>query len=505
MIDLRDYQAEAVAWIEASWERLPQIGKRRSVVYQLPTGGGKTPIQAALRPDLVIAPGVDLCRQLKARVGCEVLTTTAAARWLKEGRALPPARRVCFDEARSVTSAGVGPVVDWYIAQGARVALFDATPETAQGQGLGRWADDLRQGPSVRELVRRGYLVPSRVFSAEQGRGLARRPVDAWLDLAACGRVLKVGERRYQTPAGRSRRALVFCRDKAHARATVGEFEEVRIPVAFIGDETPEIERQRLLGWTSEDGVFHPGALAEGSVWVLVCAQLLRQGIDIPEVDLVISARAFDSEPLARQAWGRGMRVCPEIGKVDCVMVDLVGGIVERVGLPDDERVWSLEGEACRTTTGEPLPPCVQCRACLAWGRGGACKALVLRGGAWVECGAVLPPPPPPRVQARDLVEVFALDAPEQKAQALVRFVGEAYLAGLAKGKRDKELSNAAWSGAHRWRAKYPAERLDRRAVGRAIRDVGLVRLVLRAWGRILGWGRDLKRGPRQQTIRGVE
>ena len=498
---------------------MPLAGLRPAVVYQLPTGGGKTPMQAALverarehgLTAAVMAPGIDLCRQLRPRVGCDVhLTTTLAARFKAGGAAaLPRADVWLVDEARCITSAGVSPVVLALQAQGARMAFFDATPETAQGMGLAQWADDLRQGPSVRELVKAGYLVPSRVFSAEQGRGLAMIPADAWLHLYWYGRILRIGEREpviASGPLGRKRRALVFARDKAHARSIVAEFAAKGIPAAFIGDDTKEDERRRLLGWTDAHGTFRTGALARGEVLALVCASLLRQGIDIPEIELVISARAFDSEPLARQAWGRGMRVCPEIGKVDCVMVDLVGGIVDRVGLPDDERVWSLEGTACRPVGELGMPAIVQCRACGAWGRGGRCAAMVSRNGLYVECGHELPPPPPPRVMVRDLVEVFAGDSQEQRARTLLRFVGEAWLSGLAKGKRGKDLIKAGWSGAYRWAAKYPVRDTDGgtravkpppRDVARAIRDVGMARLVVLAWGRILGLcdeGEDMSR-----------
>ena len=124
---------------------------------------------------------------------------------------------------------------------------------------------------------------------------------------------------------------------------------------------------------------------------------------------------------------------------------------------------------------------------------------LVPRGGLWVECGFALPPPPPPRVLARDLVEVFADDSSEQKARTLTRFVGEAWLSGLAKGKTGRDLIKAGWSGAYRWSAKYPGMgKPPPREVARAMRDVGIARLALMAWGRVMGLceneGEDMSR-----------
>lgn len=438
---LRPYQAELASWVPDAWTRLLDAGKRPSVVVQLPTGGGKTPIQAAIveacPPPLrcaVLAPGLDLCRQLRARVGCEVHLTTTLASWYKRGRRLPDLDVVLVDEARCITSPGVAPVIEEYLRRGARLALFDATPETAQGQGLGQWADALRQGPPVRELINAGWLVPTRVFSCDPGRGLARSPVDVWIEVARYGKILERGERgdTWQgLPRGRRRRrTLVFCRDKAHARATVAEFAVKGVPAAYIGEDTPIAERQRLLGWTAEDGVFRPGALARGEVWALACAQILRQGIDIPEIEMILVGRAADSEPLARQIIGRGMRTWIEGGKVDLFLVDLVGGLVEKHGLPDDHREWTLDGTACRPAGSEPLAPLVKCRNCHSWGRGGKC----------LFCGFALPPPPPPPVLARDLVEVRQAEPEAVKRERLYRFVREAF--GRSMGK---QLQEHAW------------------------------------------------------------
>lgn len=467
---LRPYQAELAAWVPDAWTRLLDAGKRSSVVVQLPTGGGKTAIQAAIvqacPPPLrcaVLAPGLDLCRQLRARVGCEVHLTTTLASWHKRGRRLPDLDVVLVDEARCITSPGVAPVIEEYLRRGARLALFDATPETAQGQGLGQWADALQQGPPVRELIAAGWLVPTRVFSCDPGRGLARSPVDVWIEVAKHGKILERGERAVDLGRGcrRRRRTLVFCRDKAHARAVVAEFMASGIPAAYIGEDTPIAERQRLLGWTSENGEFHPGALARGEEWALACAQILRQGIDIPEIEMIMVARAADSEPLARQIIGRGMRTWIDGGKVDLFLVDLVGGLVEKHGLPDDHREWTLDGTACRVPGSEPLPPCVKCRNCHAWGRGGEC----------VFCGFALPPPPPPPVLARDLVEVRQGEPAAVKQERLYRFVREAYRSALGRGKRGADAERSAWAGIKRYEATQ-GQRLPGREALRVIREV---------------------------------
>ncbi len=39
------------------------------------------------------------------------------------------------------------------------------------------------------------------------------------------------------------------------------------------------------------------------------------------------------------------------------------------------------------------LPPCIQCRGCLSWGRSGTCSAKIMRGGQYLECGCAVPRP----------------------------------------------------------------------------------------------------------------
>lgn len=445
MTDLRLYQSRAVEWTLATWAKLRSEGRRTSVVVQLPTGGGKSRIIRALAPQLVIAPGVDLCAQLRETTGARVETTTLLASRLRRGEALPEAHRVAVDEARWVCAPGSSAVVEWYLSQGAEVALFDATPATAQGQGLGQWAEELLQAASVQELIAARHLVPWRVLGPAQPQDeLAATPYEAWS----------------QATPGET--AIVFCRDKAHARTTAEDFQRHGVTAAVITDDTPPGLRRSMLA-----------GLADGSIKVAVCAQILRQGIDVPRVSAIILARAVGSLPLYLQAVGRGGR--PFEGKDCCTVLDL-RGCAHAHGLPEDDRIWNLSGVAVRPAI-EALPPCVRCKECLSWGRGGVCQI----------CGAVLPPPPPPRVRAADLVDIRAArDSAEEKRATLVRYVEEAYRGAIARGKQGPEADRSAWAGAHRYEGTYrqkPARIDVLRAIAEARRVVGAQQTLINVGG----------------------
>jgi len=83
----------------------------------------------------------------------------------------------------------------------------------------------------------------------------------------------------------------------------------------------------------------------------------------LPAVETIILARACGTVSSFLQACGRGLRPSPETGKRRCLVLDLTGAAILH-GLPDDERVWSLEGAPRRV--GKALAPLARCQACFA-------------------------------------------------------------------------------------------------------------------------------------------
>jgi superfamily II DNA or RNA helicase len=189
-------------------------------------------------------------------------------------------------------------------------------------------------GPGVRELTAQGHLVPAEVLSppAPLEGGLALDPVEAYAKHAA------------------GSRALVFC-------TTVEQAENVArrmpVPTQTVLGETPRDIRRTVRE-----------RVTSGELHVLVGCSAFLEGFDLPAIETVILARALGTCSAYLQAVGRGLRVSPSTGKRRCLVVDLTGAAVLH-GLPDDSRVWSLEGAAVRRTV-EALSPLARCRACFA-------------------------------------------------------------------------------------------------------------------------------------------
>lgn len=393
---LRDYQEEA----RDTAERLLPNLARRSMVIQACTGAGKTEIANSLRPDVVVAPGIDLVRQLRGRIqGASVHTIQSLSASLDRGEELPKAKRVVLDEGRCAAAPKWCRVPEWYTEHGAELVILDATPATSTGHGLGKWADYIHQVSSMEELVSQGHIVPYRVVPSD---GINEKPVDVWLQKA------------------NGRRALAFCRDKRHASRSVAEFIAAGIPAAVIADDTPEAMRCELLGYTDESGAWVQGSLARGDIWVLVCAHILRQGIDIPEVEAILLDRACSSYFLFQQAIGRGSRPCLAIGKKDCLVVDMRGDMTDKHGLPTDHKIWSLGEKAMRDAFDLAEPSVCSVASCATYGRGDTCRT----------CGAKLPLP-------------FSMEAKRANCYKFVR--------QLLRG------GGHAWDAKNRYKALYDA------------------------------------------------
>jgi hypothetical protein len=92
-----------------------------------------------------------------------------------------------------------------------------------------------------------------------------------------------------------------------------------------------------------------------------VCnVQVLTEGWDCPPVSCVIVGRRVGSQALWMQMTGRGLR--PDPGKRDCLLLDLCG-MAHVLGLPDEDRIYSLDGEGI--ALARPVDSHVRvCRVC---------------------------------------------------------------------------------------------------------------------------------------------
>ncbi len=416
----RPYQARIFDQVAAA------LSEVRTVCLQSGTGSGKTFMAAEI---LKRAVARGYCCLFLAHLDTlvedthERLTEAGVhAGFVQAGRVATPDAPVQVASVATVHSRGLRPRADLIIPdechrgmsrmwQGvfslypdAAILGLSATPQRADGRALGDTFDRLIIGPTNRELVRDGYLVPCDVLAPPMPTegGLAMDPVDAYVE---------------HTPG---QRAIVFAANIAHAEDLCARFATAGYPAACIIGETSRDDRRRVRE-----------ALTEGTLRVVVGVSVFLEGWDVPCIEVVILARPFSHVGGFLQAIGRGLRPSLETGKTRCTALDLRGA-VNLHGLPEDDRIWSLSGAAC--VLAEALPALARCSSCLA---------VFRPRKTCPRCGAdVRAEPKIPRVlsRAEKLANVSRLPRSEQDRR---------YLAAMARRRRDLEWP-AAWAWAKR-------------------------------------------------------
>jgi superfamily II DNA or RNA helicase len=127
-------------------------------------------------------------------------------------------------------------------------------------------------------------------------------------------------------------RSIAYCVSVEHARRTASAFNSAGIRAEYLSAGTPEKRRKQIL----DD-------FRAGVIGVLCNVGIISEGVSIDEVTCCMLLRPTESVALGVQQMMRCMRYLP--GKT-AKIIDFVGNYT-RIGLPDDDRKWSL-GESLK-------------------------------------------------------------------------------------------------------------------------------------------------------------
>jgi len=392
-ITLRPYQLTAIAEL-----RTALAAPASSAVLVLPTGAGKTTVAAELTR-LMVARGkrvwfvahlYELVAQARARMeafGLSVGEIAADAHYwpgrpvqcamvqtLSRRLASIPAHElpdfIFFDEGHHTAAGTYQRVLD--ACPDARRIGLTATPFRLDGKGLGQWYAGLVAPISASQLVELGHLVPAKYFATEADlEGLSTQAGEYKVAETYAkfnkSKLYAGVVNNYQNYAD-GRKAIVFCVNVEHSRATVAAFNERGIRAIHLDGETPKATRARILE-----------EFAQGRWQVLSNVALFTEGFDLPDIGCVIINRPTKSKALYLQMVGRGLR--PSGGKTHCVVIDH-GSNVKAHGFFEDEIEYSLEDRQKKkglTIGTVPVKSCPSCGEMQHAGRR-ACQGC---GYAW--------------------------------------------------------------------------------------------------------------------------
>lgn len=261
-----------------------------------------------------------------------------------------------------------------------------ATPERADGRGLGRHADGfvdtMVEGPGMRWLIEQGHLTPY-VIRGAKPEDLDLEDLEVSSDtgdfnqnkmrkrVKASARIVGDVVKIYKEHAY-GKKGITFAVDTEHAQDICRSFNEAGISAVVMQDSTPEAERRRIMT-----------RLKTGDLMMLVNVDLIGEGVDVPIVEVVIMARPTASYALYVQQFGRVLRLLVEAmyrqqwhsytaeqrqqiiansAKPFGLVIDLVGNVIRHGGPPDwRTEPWSLDPREKKrgATDGIPLRLCV--------------------------------------------------------------------------------------------------------------------------------------------------
>ena len=369
-LELRDYQADDVRKLRNcySWGN-------RAVCYQLPTGGGKTVVFSYIvsgavakgRKVAVVVHRRELVSQASAKLTWAGVPHGIQARGLDRDHdepvqvmsiqtiinrldALPQFGLIVLDECHHCRAA------TWakFLASqpDAHILGVSATPARLDGKGLGKaWDgpfDALVTGPTMQTLIDAGHLAPTRCFVPARRidtSGLRKVAGDfaAGDELAKRASVVTGDAVAEFTEKAAGKSAIAFCVTVEHAEDVARTFAEAGYRTACVHGATPKDERDAMIT-----------GLGDGSLDVLTSCEVISEGLDVPSVGCVILLRPTGSLTIYLQQVGRGMR--PKAGGEPLIILDHAANSV-RHGLPEDERLWTLDGVVKVAAPRKPADP----------------------------------------------------------------------------------------------------------------------------------------------------
>lgn len=379
---LHDYQQQAIDDIEQGFSD----GSLRQVL-SMPTGSGKTVLAAAMihnrasqgDTSLFIVDRVELVRQ-----AADTLEAMGLSVGILQGSNtdMRPTDEVVVASIQTIRSRGVGcfgfiVIDECHILHGAHRELMKqyfyiptvGLSATPMRKDLGKYFDRLVRGPSVRQLMKDGYLVgkvqaycPGSEDMRKILDGIHTRTGDYVNDelSKAINTTELVGDiiTTWQDKAS-DRQTLCFAVDIAHSKAIVEDFQRAGVKAEHLDCHTHDEERKHLIQ-----------SFRNHDIQILSSVNVLGLGFDVPAASCAILARPTLSEMLDMQQKGRVLRQCD--GKDNAIILDHAGNTL-RFGLPQDFKVPDLNDEDHATTrqkrAQQKMVSCSECGYVLEFGQ----------------------------------------------------------------------------------------------------------------------------------------
>ncbi len=216
-----------------------------------------------------------------------------------------------IDEAHHATADTYRRVLGYFRPR--FILGLTATAERADGQDLLELFRDCAHRLTLQEAVERGELVPIRCVRVRTNVDLTkvrfnqvqynRKDIEETIAVPARDRLIV--DTYLQHVSGR--KAVAFAVNVRHGEELANEFRKQGVPAQSVSGRMSNQEREQYLR-----------AFREGQLRVLCACDILNEGWDCPDIEVLLMARPTLSKVIYLQQLGRGTRKAP--GK-ECLVV----------------------------------------------------------------------------------------------------------------------------------------------------------------------------------------
>jgi superfamily II DNA or RNA helicase len=355
--ELYDYQQDA---IDKIFERLENFPEGHNLLYQLPTGGGKTVIFSEIakryihdlgKKVLILTHRIELCAQTSNMLDEFGVKNKIISSKVKE---LPDQNEyMCFvamvetlnnrlqDEKLELENVGLVIIDEAHYNSFRKLFQYfeksdilgvTATPLSSNIKlPMKDNYSELIVGHSIASLIGKGFLSRASTYNYDVNLGSLKIGIDGDYTVSSSDRLYStyimqeklLGAYREKSEG---KKTLIFNNGIATSRQVYLLFKNAGYEIEHLDNTHGEQERRDILNWfkTKPDAI-------------LTSVGILTTGFDEPTVDTIILNRATKSLTLYHQMIGRGSRILPN--KSEFTVIDL-GNNALRFGLWDSFVDW---------------------------------------------------------------------------------------------------------------------------------------------------------------------
>lgn len=347
---LYDYQEEDLNTI---FDRFHNCAHNYNLLYQLPTGGGKTVIFSEIarryieemdKKVLILTHRIELCNQTSNMLTEFGVTNKIINSQVKE---LPDQDQFkCFvamvetlnnrlqDEMFKMEEIGLVIIDEAHYNSFRKLFKYfeecfilgvTATPLSSNRKlPMHRIYKELIVGSSIDSLIGKGFLAKATTFTYDVRLGSLKVGINGDYTVKSSEELYSNSKMQnkllyaYEQRA-KGKKTLIFNAGIATSQQVYYTFKDAKYPVRHLDSTVTKQQRKEILQWFRE---------TKGAV--LTSVGILTTGFDEPSIQAIILNRATRSVSLYYQMIGRGSRVIPD--KADFDVIDL-GNNAARFGL----------------------------------------------------------------------------------------------------------------------------------------------------------------------------